>query len=100
MLGTRHTLISVSPMTYNQLRAKLEDAELQDHILPCVGVGEILCMDGVALRVDTMPRCPVCRAGLVVCELCNTQWCLDHQSNPLVCPSCGDRPKHPPSHPL
>ncbi len=35
--------------------------------------------------------CDRCNATLATCP-CGAKWCLDHQANPLVCPTCGARP--------
>jgi hypothetical protein len=44
------------------------------------------------LRDAAPGRCPACNATMARCGSCGAEWCLDHQTRPLVCPGCGRRP--------
>ena len=57
--------------------------------------GEEITCDYRRFNVEFEPfvgKCPICGAGLCKCDMCGREWCLDHQTNPLVCPGCGHRP--------
>lgn len=83
-MRTTHTyaVLQISKEAYQEIRDKLEQNgyEHQFH-------GDLVDMHGLAIQ--PLPEvCIDCGAGKVCCKHCGTEWCLNHQPNPLVCPSC------------
>jgi len=98
---TTHTyvIIQVSSEAYREIRTKLEAAGYADQFLEGSHNGELINMHGLALAehpgycgAASNHEAKLCGATLVRCDECGRKWCLDHQTNPLVCPRCGDRP--------
>ncbi len=104
-----YAILMVSPETYKEIREALSSAGYSDQFIDKAPCREVINMHGLALE-EHPGRCEhetlivdhsagpgtgyrkVCGASLCKCDLCGTKWCLDHHTNPLVCPGCGVRP--------
>lgn len=100
-----HKTIAAEQILANKTTPRIEDIPIGRRELAAVfrdeaetfmygGTGEPVrhALLGMAKQLDTPQRCEICNAHKVRCDKCQTEWCLDHQTNPLVCPGCGDRP--------
>lgn len=90
MNRTTHTyaVLGVSKETYQEIRRSLDEAGYSGQFHDNQD-GEVIDMHGIAIK-ERPGKCSECGAGMVRCNKCGAEWCLDHQLNPLVCFKCGD----------
>lgn len=80
-----YAVLPVSRAAYEEIWKLLKDAGYGEQFH-----GDLIDMHGIALQIKA-GRCRICDATMARCQECGAEWCLDHKTNPLVCPGCGRR---------